>query len=67
MRLLGLYVDYIYKECDKEFIKVGKIIYVYIFFEVVLLDDMWRSMFIEFLSFKLFVVDEVYMVINWYV
>nr|XP_019928600.2 ATP-dependent DNA helicase Q-like 3 [Crassostrea gigas] len=65
LRSLGLHANYIHKECDKESIKAGKTTYVYTSPEAVLSDDMWRSMLIESSSFKLFVVDEAHMVINW--
>lgn len=67
LRSLGLHADYIHKECDKESIKAGKTTYVYTSPEAVLSDDMRRSMLIESSSFKLFVVDEAHLVINWYV
>uniref|UniRef100_A0A8W8JI68 DNA 3'-5' helicase n=1 Tax=Magallana gigas TaxID=29159 RepID=A0A8W8JI68_MAGGI len=65
LRSLWLHADYIHKECGKESIKAGKTTYVYTSPEAVLSDDMWRSMLIESSSFKLVVVDEAHMVINW--
>ncbi|XP_062589124.1 ATP-dependent DNA helicase RecQ-like [Saccostrea cucullata] len=62
---LGLCADYIHKECDRTSIETGKTTYVFTSPEAILTDDMWRSILIESTSFKLFVVDEAHMVINW--
>ena len=65
LRSLGLSADYIHADCDADAIRDGKTTYVYTSPEAILSDMKWRTMLTESNSFRLFVVDEAHMVINW--